>query len=339
MVSSYSGAAGYQPVTGVAGYEVGNEDVYSTVTPEGMRINFTLAGIGSRASAFILDSLIMSAVIFAVFYLLLLLPVFIAVSSPSSNTSANNTPGLAALAIFVVIAFLMMFGYFIFFEVKSSGRTPGKRALGLRVIRTSGQPVTFGASAIRNILRLIDMLPTAYFVGGVCVLATKRNQRLGDMAADTIVIKETVNVNQRLSPPQPLPHPPPTPYMQPAPYPPPTPYMQPAPYPPPTPYMQPAPYPPPTPYMQPAPYPPPTPYMQPLPHPPETSYWDLSAITLEDLQIISQFLTRCSSLDLKTRRYFAEEIAARLWSKVAGAPRTIDPEAFLIQILMTKRTR
>ena len=303
MVSSYSGAAGYQPVTGVAGYEVGNEDVYSTVTPEGMRINFTLAGIGSRASAFILDSLIMSAVIFAVFYLLLLLPVFIAVSSPSSNTSANNTPGLAALAIFVVIAFLMMFGYFIFFEVKSSGRTPGKRALGLRVIRTSGQPVTFGASAIRNILRLIDMLPTAYFVGGVCVLATKRNQRLGDMAADTIVIKETVNVNQRLSPPQPLPHPPPTPY------------------------------------MQPAPYPPPTPYMQPLPHPPETSYWDLSAITLEDLQIISQFLTRCSSLDLKTRRYFAEEIAARLWSKVAGAPRTIDPEAFLIQILMTKRTR
>ena len=70
------------------------------------------------------------------------------------------------------------------------GRTPGKRRQGTRVVRSGGQSVGFLASAIRNVLRLIDVLPGFYGVGAATVLLSTKNQRVGDMAAGTIVIRE-----------------------------------------------------------------------------------------------------------------------------------------------------
>ena len=104
---------------------------------------------------------------------------------------------------FSIILFVLIFGYDILFEVLSSGRTPGKRLNGLRVVRVGGFPVGFLSSAIRNTLRLVDFLPAAYLVGCIAILASKRNQRLGDIAAGTLVVRER-KATSTLPPPRPV---------------------------------------------------------------------------------------------------------------------------------------
>src|SRR5689334_9091338 len=122
-------------------------------TPEGVALELTLAGIGSRFTAAVVDSLIQSALLIAFF-------IIVAITA-----SAGDSPAPLAIAAFALGWFLVFFGYDILFEVLASGRTPGKRVVGLRVVRVGGGPVTFLTSATRNILRLVDMLPTAYAVG------------------------------------------------------------------------------------------------------------------------------------------------------------------------------
>jgi uncharacterized RDD family membrane protein YckC len=105
--------------------------------------------------------------------------------SDGFGTGANG-----AAAIYAVVAFLFFWGYDVAFEVLASGRTPGKRWNGLRVVRSGGQPIGFLASATRNLLRVIDFLPSFYLVGIISVFATARNQRLGDIVAGTVVLRE-----------------------------------------------------------------------------------------------------------------------------------------------------
>ena len=109
--------------------------------------------------------------------------------------------GWGAFAYSITL-FVVVFGYDILFEVLSSGRTPGKRLNGLRVVRVGGFPIGFLASAIRNTLRLIDFLPSAYLVGCAAILVTERNQRLGDLAAGTLVVRER-KATSGLPPPRP----------------------------------------------------------------------------------------------------------------------------------------
>lgn len=106
----------------------------------------------------------------------------------SSGDSAGDL-ALAAVALVVAFAFLVNFGYDVAFETLASGRTPGKRWTGLRVVRADGGPVTFSTSAVRNLMRLVDGL-FAYAVGVVAILVSARNQRLGDLAAGTVVVRE-----------------------------------------------------------------------------------------------------------------------------------------------------
>jgi hypothetical protein len=94
------------------------------------------------------------------------------------------------IAVYFVLSFLVLFGYDVLFETLHSGRTPGKQLTGLRVVREGGAPVRFLTSAVRNLLRLVDILPTAYLVGMISILATARNQRLGDLAAGTLVVRD-----------------------------------------------------------------------------------------------------------------------------------------------------
>jgi uncharacterized RDD family membrane protein YckC len=154
---------------------VSYEDRISIATPEGVDLELTLAGVGSRCVARLLDQLLQTAVIIA----LLLL----------AGLAGDGSAGVV-VALLVTMVFLVQFGYDVLFETLASGRSPGKRWTGLRVVRVDGAPVGFVTSAVRNLLRLVDFLPGMYGVAIVAVLMSSRNQRLGDMAAATLVVRE-----------------------------------------------------------------------------------------------------------------------------------------------------
>ena len=146
-------------------------------TPEGVAIELTLAGLGSRMAAHLLDWLLRGVVLVALMLLSALAP-------------ADVDVGGWWVALVTVISFLLVFGYDVLFEVAAGGRTPGKRWTGIRVVDRNGGPVGFVTSVIRNLLRLIDFLPGFYLVGVISVVVSGRNQRLGDLAAGTLVIRE-----------------------------------------------------------------------------------------------------------------------------------------------------
>ena len=148
-------------------------DRLTITTPEGVQLDLTLANVGSRFIAQCFDIVIELLIAFAGAVLIALL-----------------LDGGVAVLFYSVGAFLILFGYDVAFEVWAGGRTPGKRWTGLRVLQESGAPVTFVPSAIRNVLRLIDFLPVAYGIGVTAIFFTDHNQRLGDLAASTIVVRE-----------------------------------------------------------------------------------------------------------------------------------------------------
>jgi uncharacterized RDD family membrane protein YckC len=149
------------------------EDRLRIATPEGVEVELTLAGIGSRFIAGAMDYTIQLVVIVAMALIL-------------------QPAGGAGAAIFTSGAFAMIFFYDVLFEVLGGGRTPGKRAGGLRVVRSGGRPITFSRSALRNILRLIDILPGMYAVGMTVIFISPRNQRVGDLAAGTYVVRDRI---------------------------------------------------------------------------------------------------------------------------------------------------
>ena len=146
-------------------------------TPEGVTLDVTLAGVGSRFTAGLVDQLLRFALLGAILLLV-------------GTLEGFGTSGGFALALLLVVMFLVQFGYDVLFETLAGGRTPGKRWTGLRVVRVGGGPVGFVASALRNLLRIVDALPAAYLVGILAILFTRNNQRLGDLAAGTLVVRE-----------------------------------------------------------------------------------------------------------------------------------------------------
>jgi len=147
------------------------QDRLRIATPEGITVDLVLAGLGSRFAAALID---------LTFKLLLLAGALLLCSAL----------GDLGIALFSILTFAIYFGYDVAFEVLASGRTPGKRWTGLRVLRDDGRPVDLLSSAIRNIVRLVDGITLGYLPAMVSILATQRNQRLGDLAASTIVVRE-----------------------------------------------------------------------------------------------------------------------------------------------------
>jgi uncharacterized RDD family membrane protein YckC len=133
-----------------------------------------LAGLGTRFGALFLDLL-------ALIFLLLVGSLLIAFLVPDDSFKT---------AFMLIYGFVVWFGYFILFESLWNGQTPGKRAFHLRVIRDGGYPVNFFAVAARNLIRLADFMPLLYVAGSFSVFLSPRYQRLGDMVAGTLVIKE-----------------------------------------------------------------------------------------------------------------------------------------------------
>ena len=139
-------------------------------TPEGVALELVLAGLGSRFLARLLDTVIQGALIIAL----------------ALGAAATHAPGWIDAFVFVFV-FLVVFAYDVVMETLNNGRTFGKQAAGIRVLGQSGEPIRFVPSAVRNILRIIDFLPLFYLVGSVSIVLTERDQRLGDLAAGTIV--------------------------------------------------------------------------------------------------------------------------------------------------------
>ncbi len=147
-------------------------------TPEGCDFSLLLAGPVTRFLAWLLDLLAVIVLVIAAFMALGLLVV----------GSGGLLGGVAGMLSFLIV-FMGWFGYGIILEWFWGGRTLGKRMMGLRVIDERGLRLTFTQVAIRNLLRMVDMLPLLYLVGGVSCVLSRRCQRLGDLAAGTVVIR------------------------------------------------------------------------------------------------------------------------------------------------------
>lgn len=158
-------------------------NVLSIRTPENVKLDFELASIGSRGVAVIFDMLIQCMLIAASIIAMLLIA-----GEDSFNLlfAEGNT---VYIVICIIIVFTVQFGYFLLFEYFMKGSTPGKKIVGLKVMMANGEPVSFSACLIRNFIRFADMLPGVYLIGMLSVLFTKRYMRIGDLAANTIVVK------------------------------------------------------------------------------------------------------------------------------------------------------
>jgi len=142
---------------------------------EGVEIHLRMAGPYVRVLAYLLDLLIRLGVLIVAGLLLQLMGFIF---------GFNVVQGLSMLLMFV-----LMFFYYIIFEAGKRGASPGKRIMGLRVVDTSGAPISFGQAFIRNMLRFADGLPPPFYgFGLLSTLLTKRFQRLGDLLANTVVI-------------------------------------------------------------------------------------------------------------------------------------------------------
>jgi uncharacterized membrane protein SpoIIM required for sporulation/uncharacterized RDD family membrane protein YckC len=146
--------------------------------------SYTIAGVGSRVYAAVIDYLICLVA-------MIVLLAFLATLLPMGFISQSGSSEAWALAIIVFAQFFVLWGYYVIFEGLADGQTPGKRSLRLRVVRDGGYSVSFGASAVRNLVRILDMQPFfTYAVGIGAIVASKSGKRLGDMVAGTIVVRE-----------------------------------------------------------------------------------------------------------------------------------------------------
>jgi uncharacterized RDD family membrane protein YckC len=159
---------------------------YTVLTPERVSLEYGIAGIGSRGGAVMIDTALQVLALTVIVGAAVGGGVAIlAVAGSSFAGSRSVVVGILALGVFIVTS-----GYFIVFEIVWNGQTPGKRLLGLRVLRESGYPIRPIDSVIRNLVRIVDWLPLFYGIGVLVMLANKRSKRLGDFAAGTLVVRE-----------------------------------------------------------------------------------------------------------------------------------------------------
>jgi uncharacterized RDD family membrane protein YckC len=143
-------------------------------TPEHVPIRLEPAGAGSRFLAIMIDALIISAIASTIYAIL-----------------SRFLPQGVAAAIFVTVNFFLTWAWHLWFETRRQGRTPGKRALKIRVIDARGLPVSLHQSLVRNITRVLDFLPAFYGVAAIAVMASSSRRRIGDILADTLVVRDS----------------------------------------------------------------------------------------------------------------------------------------------------
>lgn len=248
-------------------------------TPEGVDVELVVAGLGSRFMSSLVDSAVQAALIFP-------LLVFAGVSELGVPVAA-------------VGGFLVIFGYPVVGDALLDGRTLGRRATGLRLVTEDGDRVGFLAAAVRNILRIVDFLPGLYSIGALAVMATTRNQRIGDLAAGTLVVRAAPVRRGPVVPgagrveaaaggtdgagPADAP--------------------------------------------------------ADVPLPEGAGAWDLTRLSAEDVRVVRAFLARRHGLEPAARARVAGELARRLRPAVVGPDPTTPDEALLEQLLAAKTAR
>jgi uncharacterized RDD family membrane protein YckC len=159
-------------------------------TPEHVELQFALASVGNRFLACVIDHTLQ-----------LLAITILSIGAYNLSDGARRLGTRVAsgveegnlwmMALLILAIFLIFFGYFTFFETLWSGQTPGKRWMKLRVIQEDGRPIGFFAALTRNLLRMADMIPPPFYsLGILSIFASSHAKRLGDLVANTVVIKE-----------------------------------------------------------------------------------------------------------------------------------------------------
>lgn len=157
-----SGSGGYERRTRIA-------------TPEGLELELSLAGVGSRAAAWLLDTLLQLLAITVIEIVLV-------------SAVGDSLPGALVAVVGSIAAFAVIWGYHVAFETLRAGQTPGKRRLGIRVLDAEGGPVGLPQAAVRNLVRVVDEGLTLFLGALISIVRSRRNQRIGDHAAGTIVV-------------------------------------------------------------------------------------------------------------------------------------------------------
>ena len=158
-------------------------------TPELVVVSYTLAGVGSRIAAGLIDLFFCAALLIAV----LLLAVLVGSPVSPEEIGRESSSTAWASAVVVIMQFAILWGYYLLCEGLFDGRTLGKRLLGLRAVRDGGYSVGFAASAVRNLMRIVDLQPLfTYLVGIAGIAISKSGKRLGDVVAGTIVVREAM---------------------------------------------------------------------------------------------------------------------------------------------------
>ena len=171
------------------------EETLIIETPERVSLAFALASIGNRFLAVAIDHFIQYVAI------ILIVLTFISIASGVNIFSGDSGVGDIfqemskwAVALLIIVIFALFTGYFVFFEWLWNGQTPGKKLLKLRVIREDGRPITLWEALARNLLRIFDAVPgfvvPVYSVGLITIFLNSRDQRVGDIFAGTVVIRE-----------------------------------------------------------------------------------------------------------------------------------------------------
>jgi uncharacterized RDD family membrane protein YckC len=153
-------------------------------TPEQIEVDLELAGLGSRFFAKVID------VLLKILLSLMLVLLSAILLGALGRSQIFENPSKLVIALVLSAFYILWLGYGIYFEVRWNGQTPGKWWAGIRVLREGGAPLDFQAAAIRNLLAIADFLPLFYLLGSLLILLTPRRQRLSDMAAGTIVVRE-----------------------------------------------------------------------------------------------------------------------------------------------------
>jgi len=152
-------------------------------TPEQIALELPIAGVGSRFLALAVDTLLQLFVgTIGAFALAIVLPLALSV--------APDWLRMLGPAVAIFFLYAIYWGYFAVFEIVTSGRTPGKRVAGIRVIKDNGRPLRAYEAIARNFLRVIDFLPAMYAFGVITMLLNRNSKRLGDFVAGTIVVHD-----------------------------------------------------------------------------------------------------------------------------------------------------
>lgn len=170
------------------------EETLIIETPERVPLAFALASIGNRFLAVAIDHFIQYLTIFIVAWIVIGLSGFNIYNADTRASEFFQEMPKWTLAILIIVIFLIFAGYFIIFEWLWNGQTPGKRLLKLRVIREDGRPITFWEALARNLLRVFDAVPgfvfPIYSIGLITIFTSARDQRVGDIFAGTVVVRE-----------------------------------------------------------------------------------------------------------------------------------------------------